>query len=105
MGPMGPIGPIGPIEAAAWPAVVEQVVLESKYAGYIGRQAEQVERFKKLESNAIPPAFDYDAIPQLRHEAKEKLSRIRPGTLGQAGRISGISPARSSRRRTPTTAS
>ena len=52
-----------------------------------------MERFKKLEGQPIPPAFDYDAIPQMRHEAKEKRSRIRPGTLGQAGRISGISPA------------
>ncbi|MBY0232930.1 MAG: tRNA uridine-5-carboxymethylaminomethyl(34) synthesis enzyme MnmG [Gemmataceae bacterium] len=73
--------------------VREQVVLEAKYAGYIGRQAEQVERFKGLESRAIPAAFDYAAVPQLRHEAREKLSRIRPATLGQAGRISGISPA------------
>jgi tRNA uridine 5-carboxymethylaminomethyl modification enzyme len=72
---------------------VEQVVLEAKYAGYIGRQAAQVERFQRLESRPIPPHFDYAAVPQLRAEAREKLSRVRPASLGQASRISGISPA------------
>jgi tRNA uridine 5-carboxymethylaminomethyl modification enzyme len=72
---------------------LEQVVLEAKYAGYIHRQAEQVERFQKMESRPIPAHFDYGAVPQLRVEAKEKLSRIRPANIGQAGRISGISPA------------
>jgi tRNA uridine 5-carboxymethylaminomethyl modification enzyme len=73
--------------------VVEQVVLEAKYAGYVNRQATQVERFQRMESRTIPPHFDFAAIPQLRMEAKEKLGRIRPTSLGQAGRISGISPA------------
>jgi tRNA uridine 5-carboxymethylaminomethyl modification enzyme len=82
-------------EDLAWFAkdVVEQVVLEAKYAGYIDRQAAQVERFQRLEGKPIPPTFDYAAIPQLRHEAKEKLQTIRPANLGQAGRISGIHPA------------
>jgi tRNA uridine 5-carboxymethylaminomethyl modification enzyme len=71
----------------------EQVVLEAKYAGYIGRQASQVERFLRLESRPIPAHFDYEAVPQLRAEAREKLSRVRPASLGQASRISGISPA------------
>src|SRR5262249_45299478 len=71
----------------------EQVILEAKYAGYIGRQAAQVERFQKMEARPIPTHFDYTAVPQLRAEAKEKLGRIRPATLGQASRISGISPA------------
>ncbi len=75
------------------PDVVEQVVLEAKYAGYIHRQAEQVERFQKMESRPIPAHFDYAAVPHLRVEAKEKLGRIRPANIGQAGRISGISPA------------
>jgi tRNA uridine 5-carboxymethylaminomethyl modification enzyme len=73
--------------------VVEQVVLETKYAGYIERQAAQVARFQRLESKPIPTHFDYAAIPQLRAEARQKLSRIRPASLGQASRISGISPA------------
>ncbi len=72
--------------------VREQVVLEAKYSGYIGRQAVQVERFQRLEGKAIPATFDYHAVPQLRMEAKEKLTRVRPATFGQAGRISGISP-------------
>jgi tRNA uridine 5-carboxymethylaminomethyl modification enzyme len=75
------------------PDVVEQVTLETKYSGYIARQAAQVERFHRLESKPIPTHFDYAAVPQLRAEAKEKLSRIRPGSLGQASRISGICPA------------
>lgn len=73
--------------------VIEQVVLEAKYAGYVDRQTAQVERFQRMESRVIPQTFDYAAIPQLRMEAKEKLGRIRPGNLGQAGRISGIHPA------------
>jgi tRNA uridine 5-carboxymethylaminomethyl modification enzyme len=72
---------------------VEQVVLETKYAGYINRQALQIERFQKLESKPIPQHFNFLAIPQLRMEAKEKLNRIRPANLGQASRISGICPA------------
>src|SRR5260370_11812284 len=71
----------------------EQVELEAMYSGYITRQAEQVERFRRMESRPIPDHFDYAAVPQLRAEAKEKLSRIRPASFGQAGRISGICPA------------
>jgi tRNA uridine 5-carboxymethylaminomethyl modification enzyme len=73
--------------------VSEQAVLEAKYAGYIDRQAAAVERFQRLECKSIPTHFDYSAVPQLRVEAKEKLSRIRPTNLGQASRISGITPA------------
>jgi tRNA uridine 5-carboxymethylaminomethyl modification enzyme len=72
---------------------IEQVVLETKYAGYVSRQAAAIERFQRLESKAIPTHFDYAAVPQLRAEAKERLSRIRPASLGQASRISGITPA------------
>ena len=75
------------------PDALEQVILEAKYSGYIHRQAEQVQRFQRLESRPIPAHFDYAAVPQLRAEAREKLSRIRPVNLGQASRISGISPA------------
>jgi tRNA uridine 5-carboxymethylaminomethyl modification enzyme len=72
---------------------IEQVVLEAKYSGYIDRQSAQVERFQRLESHMIPSHFDYNGIPQLRAEAKEKLTRIRPTSIGQASRISGINPA------------
>jgi len=81
---------------AAWdalPDVVEQVVLEAKYAGYIDRQSAEVERFKKMENRAIPSTFDYSLVPQMRIEAREKLGRIRPANLGQASRVSGITPA------------
>jgi len=74
-------------------AIIEQVVLEAKYAGYIDRQSAQVERFQRMESRPIPTHFDYAAVPQLRTEAKEKLTLIRPNSIGQASRISGISPA------------
>jgi tRNA uridine 5-carboxymethylaminomethyl modification enzyme len=75
------------------PDVVEQVTLEVRYAGYIGRQAAQVERFQRLEGRLIPPHFDFSGVPQLRAEAREKLARVRPTSLGQASRISGITPA------------
>lgn len=75
------------------PDVVEQVVLEAKYSGYIDRQAAEVERFRRMESKRIPGSFDFAAVPQLRHEAREKLNRVRPTSLGQASRISGITPA------------
>jgi tRNA uridine 5-carboxymethylaminomethyl modification enzyme len=88
------IGMHPPLASLSIPdAAREQVILEAKYSGYIHRQGEQVERFRKLESKSIPANFDFAAVPQLRMEAREKLSRIRPATLGQAGRISGISPA------------
>jgi len=75
------------------PIVVEQVVIETKYSGYIDRQEAQVERFRRHESKRIPEHFDYDSVPQLRFEAREKLRRIRPANFGQAARISGINPA------------
>ncbi|MFO0849135.1 MAG: tRNA uridine-5-carboxymethylaminomethyl(34) synthesis enzyme MnmG [Gemmataceae bacterium] len=77
----------------ARPEVVEQVVLEAKYAGYIDRQAGEVERFRRMEGRPIPATFDYAAVPQLRVEAREKLSRVRPASVGQASRVSGITPA------------
>jgi len=75
------------------PDIVEQVTLEAKYAGYIDRQTAQVERFRKMENRRIPESFDFHAITQLRMEAKEKLTRVRPASVGQAGRVSGITPA------------
>jgi tRNA uridine 5-carboxymethylaminomethyl modification enzyme len=73
--------------------VVEQVALEAKYSGHIEKQAQQIERFRQMESRAIPSQFNYAAVAQLRMEAREKLSRIRPMSLWQASRISGITPA------------
>lgn len=73
--------------------VINQVELEIKYGGYIKRQEVEVEKFKNLEDKQIPPNFDYTTVPSLRMEARQKLSQIRPITLGQASRISGVSPS------------
>ncbi len=73
--------------------VVEQINIEIKYEGYIERQKQQVEHFKKLENRKIPADIDYENIDSLRLEAKQKLSRFRPESVGQASRISGVSPA------------
>ena len=72
---------------------IRQVEIEVKYAGYIRRQAADIERTQKIQAIRIPPTFDFQAVPQLRREAREKLSRVRPSDLAQAGRISGITPA------------
>ena len=74
-------------------AVTEEVQIQVKYAGYLARQEKQVEAFKKYEAIALPEDMDYDAISGLRLEARQKLSQIRPASIGQAGRISGVSPA------------
>jgi len=74
-------------------SVKEQVEIQTKYHGYIERQEQQVQKFKKLEQVRIPSDFDYTAIPSLSHEVREKLSTVRPSSLGQASRISGITPA------------
>ena len=73
--------------------VKEQVNINIKYEGYIKRQMRQVEQFKKLENKKIPDDINYDEIQSLRIEAKQKLNQIRPASIGQASRISGVSPA------------
>ncbi len=73
--------------------VLEQLEIETKYAGYIARQREQVERSRGIEEVAIPEGFDYGAVSSLSREVLEKLVKIRPATLGQASRISGVTPA------------
>lgn len=73
--------------------VKEQVNINIKYDGYIKRQLKQVEQFKKLEGKIIPETIDYEEVNSLRLEAKQKLSQIRPASVGQASRISGVSPA------------
>jgi len=74
-------------------AVKEEVSILIKYEGYIKRQLMQVEQFKKLENKKLPPDIDYSHIQGLRIEARQKLSKIRPDSIGQASRISGVSPA------------
>ena len=73
--------------------VQEEVSINIKYEGYIRRQKKQVEQFKKLETRKIPPSLDYDQVPSLRTEARQKLKKIHPISVGQASRISGVSPA------------
>ena len=73
--------------------VQEQVNINIKYEGYIKRQLSQVKQFKKMEKKRIPDSIDYEDVGSLRIEAKQKLSKIRPSSIGQASRISGVSPA------------
>ena len=73
--------------------VVQQVVYDVKYSGYIARQQMEIDRQSRLAEKQIPDDFDYDAIGHLRTEARQKLSLIRPTTIAQASRISGITPA------------
>ena len=78
----------------ALPARVrEQAEIQIKYAGYIERQEKQVEQFKALENRRIPADLDYDEVPSLRIEARQKLKQYRPSSIGQASRIAGVSPA------------
>jgi len=74
-------------------AVAEQVGIEAKYAGYIDKQQMEVERLRRLEDWRIPPDLRYEALAGLRAEAREKLARVRPATVGQAGRLAGVNPA------------
>ena len=73
--------------------LAEQVEIEAKYEGYFQRQRQQVEKFRRSEDKKIPPWLDYREIPELRNEAREKLSAVGPASIGQASRIAGISPA------------
>jgi tRNA uridine 5-carboxymethylaminomethyl modification enzyme len=73
--------------------IIQQIEIAIKYAGYIDRQEIEVGRMKNLEDKSIPASLDYATVPSLRLEARQKLTKIRPLTIGQAGRISGVSPA------------
>jgi tRNA uridine 5-carboxymethylaminomethyl modification enzyme len=75
------------------PAVTEQVAIQVKYQGYIARQEAQAARFKKLETKPLASDLDYDTIGGLSTEVREKLKTVRPTSLGQASRISGMTPA------------
>ena len=73
--------------------VTKEVEIETKYKGYIKLQKQQVEKFKKLEKKLLPQNIDYEKMKGLRLEARQKLNKIRPNSVGQASRISGVSPA------------
>lgn len=89
------LGEIDPkvCELAEDPQVRQQVEIDAKYEGYLQRQRRQIEKFRRSENKKIPEWIDYESIPELRNEAKEKLSEVQPRSIGQASRISGISPA------------
>ena len=74
-------------------SITDEVEIQLKYAGYLARQEKQVAEFKKEEARLLPEDLDYTTIQGLRLEARQKLQEIRPVSLGQAGRISGVSPA------------
>ena len=87
------IAPFDPERPELPAAVTEEVEIQIKYAGYLARQEKQVEEFRMAESRQLPADTDYNAIAGLRLEARQKLSDIRPMSIGQASRISGVSPA------------
>ena len=87
------IAPFDPGRPELSAAVTDEVEIQIKYAGYLARQEKQVQEFKKEESRRLPEGIDYNAITGLRLEARQKLSEIRPMSIGQAGRISGVSPS------------
>jgi tRNA uridine 5-carboxymethylaminomethyl modification enzyme len=85
--------PLSPELISIKPHAIDQLAIQAKYEGYLERQAEQVKRFEKNEKIPIPLHFEYQHLSGLSNEIKEKLKNIRPGTLGQAARISGVTPA------------
>ncbi|MDR1568383.1 MAG: tRNA uridine-5-carboxymethylaminomethyl(34) synthesis enzyme MnmG [Streptococcaceae bacterium] len=84
---------IGPAAEHLEPKMIEQIEIELKYEGYIKKAMEKVEKLKKMEAKRIPEGIDYEAINSLATEAKQKLNKIRPETIAQASRISGVNPA------------
>ncbi len=87
------VSPLDPKRPVSMRGVDEQVNIYLKYDGYIQRQLRQVEQFKKLENKKIPENLDYEEVPSLRIEARQKLTAVKPLSIGQASRISGVSPA------------
>ena len=87
------LSPVDPTRPDWDPNVLEQVEVEVKYEGYIKRQKAQIEDMRRLEGKKLPEKADYSSIAGLRLEAREKLQAVRPENIGQASRISGVSPA------------
>src|SRR5690606_12772047 len=79
--------PLADLQAA------EQVEIQAKYAGYIDRQQDEVERLRRYENTVLPASLDYAAVDGLSHEVRQKLGAARPDTLARAGRIPGVTPA------------
>ena len=87
------LAPFDPNRSALPPAITQEAEIGLKYEGYIRRQQRDVEEFTRMESRPLPPELDYESIPGLRIEARQKLARLRPESFGRASRISGVSPA------------
>lgn len=87
------VAQIHPAEPAVDEVIAEQVEIQVKYAGYIDKQLAQVERMRKMENKKLPVDLDYMAINGLATEAKQKLLEVRPLSVGQASRVSGVNPA------------
>ena len=87
------VSPLDPKRPQLMRGVTEQVNIHMKYDGYIQRQLRQVEQFQKLENKKLPENLDYNEVPSLRTEARQKLTAIHPLSIGQASRITGVSPA------------
>ncbi len=85
-------GPLADLRARR-PGAVETAAIDAAYAGYLEKQDREIRRLREMDARAIPAGFDYGAVPQLRTEARQRLGEIRPASLGQALRISGITPA------------
>jgi tRNA uridine 5-carboxymethylaminomethyl modification enzyme len=85
------VAPLGP--GVEDPRVAEQLEVEAKYAGYLKRQHDEIERQRRNESTTIPSDFDFAAVRGLSAEVLQKLARVKPGTIGQAARIAGVTPA------------
>jgi tRNA uridine 5-carboxymethylaminomethyl modification enzyme len=90
---LGALARIWPELSAIAPDVAEQLEIEGRYAGYLERQEADIRAFRREEMLRLPEDLDYAAIGSLSNEIRDKLARIRPMTLGQAGRISGVTPA------------
>ncbi len=89
----GVVEALAPAPVAIGPKIVRQVEIDIKYEGYIARQRREIEKFQNLERMSIPPAFDFGRVHGLSNELKEKLSAVRPTSLGQTSRIDGMTPA------------
>ena len=87
------LAPVDPARPEVEPLAAEQLEVEIKYEGYIRREQAQIDEMRRLESRLLPPDTPYESIHGLRKEAQEKLARVRPRSIGQASRISGVSPA------------
>ena len=87
------LAPVDPGRPALSPLVTDPLETEIKYEGYIRREQADIDEMRRLEGRLLPPDTPYEQIHGLRKEAQEKLARIRPRSIGQAGRISGVSPA------------